>query len=218
MKYIITDGSKYVARNPYQANKYYQADCLDLATKFTSKQAKRILGSKNRDMKWIKSGFYIQEFDGSNTGNVMSRRESKRRSNGNCFKDFEWDKSILNDIEAEERAIVGLLAYDYEELSQKKFEMEQSLSYTDSAISDILHAIEGKKINAAKRAVIVGYLKTMRELHTQIKKCIRYVEVMQESINNKEDIGTLKKKLQSSEPNEYVGRTKYYELIQNIIG
>ena len=218
MKYIITNGSKYVARNPYQANKYYQADCIDMATQFTSKQAKRILGSKNRDMKWIKSDFYIQEFDGSDVGNVMSRKETKSRSNGNCFKDYEWDKSILSDIEAEEKAIVGLLAYDYEELSQKKFEMEQSLSYTDSAVSDILHAIEGKKIDAAKRAVIVGYLKTMRELHTQIKKCIRYVEIMQDSITKKDDISTLKKKLKNSEPHDYVGRTKYYELIKNIIG
>lgn len=127
-------------------------------------------------------------------------------------------ESLLNDIEAEEKAIVGLLAYDYEELSQKKFELDQSLSYIDSAISDVLHAIEFKKIDAAKRAVIVGYLKTLRELHTKIKQCVGYIDVMQTCIDTKKDICTLKKKLKSVEHQPYVGRTKYYDLIKNIIG
>lgn len=113
---------------------------------------------------------------------------------------------------------MGLLAYDYEELSQKRFELDQSLSYIDSAISDVLHAIEFKKINAAKRAVIVGYLKTLRELHTKIKQCIRYIDVMQTCIDTKKDINTLKKKLKGVENQPYVGRTKYYEIIKNIIG
>lgn len=216
MKYIITNEEFYVKRD-HARNKYVRDNRKSEATQFTSKQAKHILGLKHK-YTWMKDGFYVREINGMKLGKPMDSKEIHRAGNGNCFMDYEYNNSLIENIEAEERAIVGLLAYDYEQLGEKKFELEQSLSYTDSAISDILHAIEFKKIDAAKRAVIVGYMKTLQELHRKIKNCIRYIEVMQTCMNNKDDICSLKKELKNVEHIPYVGRTKYYALIQNIIG
>lgn len=216
MKYVITNGEFYVKRD-HARNKYVRDNRKSEATQFTSKQAKHILGLKHK-YTWIKDGFCAKEIEFGNIGKPMKTSEVKRKGNGNCFMDWEQDNTLIDSIETEERAIVGLLAYNSEQLGEKKFELEQALSYADSARSDILHAIEFKKIDAAKRAVIVGYLKTLQELHRKIKNCIRYIEVMQNCMDNHKDICTLKKELKDTEHKAYVGRTKYYELIQNIIG
>lgn len=216
MKYIITNGEFYVKRD-HARNKYVRDNRKSEATQFTSKQVKHILGLKHK-YTWMKDGFYAREIELGKIGKPMESSEIKRKGNGNCFMDWECDNTLIDNIETEERAIVGLLAYDSDQLGEKKFELEQALSYADSARSDILHAIEFKKIDAAKRAVIVGYLKTLQELHRKIKNCIRYIEVMQNCMDNQKDICTLKKELKDAEHKSYVGRTKYYELIQNIIG
>lgn len=159
MKYIITNEEFYVKRD-HARNRYVRDNRKSEATQFTSKQAKHILGLKHK-YTWMKDGFYAREIELGKIGKPMESSEIKRKGNGNCFMDWECDNTLIDNIETEERAIVGLLAYDSDQLGEKKFELEQALSYADSARSDILHAIEFKKIDAAKRAVIVGYLKTL---------------------------------------------------------
>ena len=117
MKYIITNEEFYVKRD-HARNKYVRDNRKSEATQFTSKQAKHILGLKHK-YTWMKDGFHAREIELGKVGKPMESSEIMRKGNGNCFMDWECDNTLIDNIETEERAIVGLLAYDSDQLGEK---------------------------------------------------------------------------------------------------
>ena len=75
----------------------------------------------------------------------------------------------------------------------------------------------GKKPQAHKVAKLGYLLDDLRDRHKRIKQCIRYIEVMQDAINNSYTIEKLKLELSKVKSREYNGRTKYWQLAQEIL-
>ena len=109
-------------------------------------------------------------------------------------------------------------------LNTYKNQLNIMLSECDSGESDVKHALErykeihnGKKPQAHKVAKLGYLLDDLRDKHKKIKQCIRYIEVMQDAINNSYTIEKLKLELSKVKSREYNGRTKYWQIAQEIL-
>lgn len=214
--YILTDGKNYVMRNPIQQDRFLQTTSPINAEKFTFKQARALLRSKKAAMKWIKDYQMVDCNDGS-----KCEISPNYEGNGGVYlgdNPIDFDESIIDVIMKEGHSILGMAAWDMNQLETYKVMLDSALSYYDSAISDIEHAIEKKSPPAHIRTKIYGVLKQVREKHTQIKQCIVYVEVMKDAITYKYDLSKLKLEISKAKYTEYKGRTDYYEMILNMIG
>lgn len=213
--YILTDGKNYVMENPMQIGKYLSTTSIAQASKFTYKQARAILNSKKSSMKFCKNYTMLDCDTGEESALSANYRGNADIYTGDNKIDF--DESILDDIFSETDGILGLAAWDKNQLETYKTMLNSALSYYDSAISDIVHAIEKSSPPAHIRTKIYGVLQDVREKHTKVKQCIRYIEILNDAITYKYDLGKIKLEISKAKYVEYRGRTDYYKMIMDMV-
>lgn len=214
--YILTDGKNYVMKNPLQEGKYISTTSPVDAFEFTYKQARTLLQNKKSALKWIRTYYMVDK----NTG---SREEKNINYHGNggiyCEeKDIEFDYSIVENIKSEVTNIIGLAAWDINQLKSFNSILSNGLSYYDSAISDIRHARLDKRPPAHIRTKIDGIINDLEEKRRDIKQTMNYVDVLTRAIAQQWTIGKIKSELSAAKYVPYKGRTKYYNLVVELLG
>ena len=215
MPYVLTDGKSYIMKNPFDQTKYLSTTYVHEAAQMTYKQARSLLHSKKQKLSWIRTkGFYMLDVE-NNSKIKHPQLSNKDVFNGNNSIDF--DEKILDEIENETINILSLNAWSINELNIYHAKLTQALSYHDSGISDLCHVIEMSNPPADVRTILYGKLQKARTLHTKIKQQLRYVEVMQKSINEAWTLSKLKEELSKVKHKAYKGRTNYYYEAMKII-
>lgn len=211
MEYILTDGKNYVIQNPLRPGKYMASTSPVDAMHFTYKQAKSLLTNKKSSTRWI-NAYHMVECE---TGTTCKLNKNYK-GNGGCYigdKKVEFDESVLDEIINEADSMLGLAGWDLNQLESFRVMLEGALSYYDSAISDIVHAMEKINPPAHTRTKIWGMQRELRIKHTRVKQCMQYIDVMKDAITYKYDIGKIKLELNKAKYSDYKGRTEYYEMI-----
>lgn len=220
--FILTDGKNYVMENPIKIGEYISTTSSSMAKEFTYKQARSLVQNSRKKYAWIKKYRLIDV----STGNE-SNKSLYYKGNANLYIDdnFEFDYSILNKIEMESQALLGLAGWDEAQLFTYKDMLNKQLSKCDCAESDIKHALEkykdehgGKKPQAHKAAKITYMLDDIRDLHKRTKQCLKFVQVMLDAVTQHWSIEKIKIELEKSKYTEYKGRTEYWELANDILG
>ena len=218
----LTDGVNYVMENPMQKGRYISTTSSIQATEFTYKQARNLLQNKKKGLTWIKP-FHLLNCDNGQSCNTSLNY----KGNGGAYigeNDINFNEEIFNKILNEANSILGLAGWSIIQLKTYKEELLVGLSKYDSAESDINHALQkykednyGRKPQAHKMAKVGYILDEIRDKHKRIKQCLRYVQVMEDAINNKYTIEKIKLELAKAKANEYKGRTEYYQLVLDVL-
>lgn len=214
--YILTDGKNYVMKNPLQEGKYISTTSPIDASEFTYKQGRTLLQNKKSALKWIRT-YYMVDKD---TGN-REEMNVNYHGNGGIYreeKDIEFDYSIVENIKSEVTNIIGLAAWDINQLKSFSSVLSSGLSYYDSAISDIRHARLDKRPPAHIRTKIDGIINDLEEKRRDIKQTMNYVDVLMMAITQQWTIGKIKAELSAAKYVPYKGRTKYYDLVVELLG
>lgn len=212
--FILTDGKNYVMENPMQIGQYISTTYPIQAKEFTYKQARSLLQNKKKSLGWIKQFHMVNK----ETGKVES--SIPKYSNERIFcgdKDFEFDYSIVEKIKAEASSIIGLAAWDLNQLNTYLAMLDQGVQFYDSAISDIKHARLDKRPPAHIRTKIDGIANDLEEKRRDIKQTRNYVVVMIQAIKDQWSVGKLKAELSKAKYVPYKGRTKYYDLVNDLL-
>lgn len=61
-------------------------------------------------------------------------------------------------------------------------------------------------------------LDEIRDKHKRIKQCMRYIQVMEDAITYKYEVGKLKLELSKAKNVEYKGRTEFYAKALSVLG
>ena len=173
-------------------------------------------------MSWIKCYYMVDQ----DTGKVAEMSQDYKGNKGIYIgeNDVKFDNSIIEDICNEANRIVNLAGWDMNQLKVYKEKLNIGLSKYDSAESDVKHALQkyrkendGKKPQAHKVAKIGYLLLDIREKHENIKQCLKYVNVLENAINNSYTIEKTKIELAKVKHVEYQGRTEYYQLALELL-
>ena len=213
--FILTDGKNYVMENPMQQGVYLNTTSPNQAKEFTFKQARSLLQSGKKKLSWIKSYYMVNQ----ETGEVED--DIHRFSNEGVFcgdKDFEFDESIVETIKQEITSIIGLAAWDINQLNTYNAMLNQGLQYYDSAISDIKHARLDKRPPAHIRTKIDGIANELEEKRRDVKQTRNYIEILIKAIKESWTIGKIKAELSKAKYVPYKGRTKYFDIVKELIG
>lgn len=213
--FILTDGKNYVMENPMQQGVYLNTTSPNQAKEFTFKQARSLLQSGKKKLSWIKSYYMVNQ----ETGEVED--DIHRFSNEGVFcgdKDFEFDESIVDTIKQEITSIIGLAAWDINQLNTYGAMLNQGLQYYDSAISDIKHARLDKRPPAHIRTKIDGIANELEEKRRDVKQTRNYIEILIKAIKESWTIGKIKAELSKAKYVPYKGRTKYFDIVKELIG
>lgn len=212
--YLLSDGKFYVMKNPEQPEKLMKTTSPVFAAEFSYKQARNLIQSKRAATKWIKNeGFQMISVE---SGTVV---EPKYKSNAGVYideNDIPLDEKLLEEINNEIDLILSLKTWNKNQLITYKNSLSANVDKYASAESDILHAIEkykndtGKNPQAHKMAKIYILLEEIRRKRRQVKKCLSYINVMIDAINNKYGIEKVKTELGNCNC-DYKGRTEYYK-------
>lgn len=217
--FVLTNGKDYIMENPMRVGEYIKTTSLVQATRFNYKQARGFVQKYKKRYNWLK-GFYLVDAE---TGQ-KSEKPLAYKGNEGLYLDSDFDDSILDKIINESHSIIGLAGWDIQQLHTYKNLLNTQLSICDSAESDIKHALEkykednnGKKPQAHKVAKIGYLLDDIRDKHKKIKQCIRYIQVMEDAVIHKYNIGKIKYELSKVASGEYKGRTEYWKIALNIL-
>lgn len=223
MLYILTNGKEYVMENPYKVGDYSRSTSPNHAKKFVYKDAKSLLHRKGKKLSWIRE-FYMVDVDTGEQPETSPNYKGKAGIYIGC-NDFDFNMTLLDNIERETKNILGLTGWNKQQLETTKNELRTALSKYDSAEQDITHAVEeykkkhdGKKPQAHKMAKLGYLLEDVRETRRRIKQCQDYIQVMLDAITYKYDITKLRLELSKAEHGEYKGRTEYYAMAIDILG
>ncbi len=202
--------------NPMRCGDYRSSTSLNHAKQFTFKQARNLLRTNKKGLSWIQSGhFYMVDMDsGEKESNVHEY------SNEGIFTDqksFEFDNSILDEVGLEVGAITGLAAWDIAQLNTYNATLKQGLSFYDSAISDIDHTRMGKRPPAHVMTKVDRIRNELKEKRRDIKQSILYIEILTRALKEQWSIGKTKTELSKSKYSPYKGRTKYYEMMEQLL-
>ena len=221
--FILTDNKNYVMENPMKSGDYISTTSPVQATEFTYKQAQSLRQRRGKKFSWMRD-FQMVNVDTGETTKVSPYY----KGNAGAFigeNDIDFDESILDKIVTESNSILGLAGWDKIQLDTYKNILNAALSKYDSAESDVEHALQkykedndGKKPQAHKMAKVGYLLDEIRDKHKRIKQCLGYVQVMQDAITYKYDIGKIKLELSKAKHVEYKGRTEFYEIALDILG
>ena len=184
--FILTDGKNYVMENPMKAGQYISTTSPIQAKEFTYKQARSLLQNKKKPLSWIKS-FHMVNKD---SGKV--EEDIPRYSNEGIFcgdKDFEFDESIVDVIKQEVNSIIGLAAWDINQLNTYMAMLNQGVQFYDNAIQDIKHARLDKRPPAHIRTKIDGIMNDLEEKRRDVKQTRNYVNVLIQAIKEQWSIG-----------------------------
>lgn len=212
--YLLTDGKTYL-KETVQKGHYLPTPSAALATEFTYQQAKALIANPRPAVKWIGRYYMVNKEDGKSL-----KREGFASGNGGVYVGVnkpQFDESLMDTIDQEAKSILGLAAWDRSQLEKNRVVLTQALSYYDSAIGDVMHAIEGKNPPAHTRAKIWKILKDLREKHTKAKQQIAYIDTMKQAITQNWEISKLKTELNKAVYVPYKGRTDYYDAITKMM-
>lgn len=212
--FILTDGKNYVMENPMKAGQYISTTSPIQAKEFTYKQARTLLQNKKKPLSWIKS-FHMVNHE---TGKIED--DIPKYSNEGIFcddKEFEFDESIVEKIKKEVNSIIGLAAWDINQLNTYIAMLNQGVQFYDNAIQDIKHARLDKRPPAHIRTKIDGIMNDLEEKRRDVKQTRNYVNVLIQAIKEQWSIGKIKAELSKAKYVPYKGRTKYYEIVEEML-
>ena len=212
--FILTDGKNYVMENPMKQGVYLQTTSPIQAKEFTFKQARTLLNSKSKKMSWVKSFCMVDK----ETGELET--DIPKYSNEGIFcgsKDFEFDESIVETIKHEVDSIIGLAAWDINQLNTYVAMLNQGVQFYDNAIQDIKHARLDKRPPAHIRTKIDGIMNGLEEKRRDVKQTRNYINILIRAIKEQWSIGKIKAELSKAKYVPYKGRTKYYEMIEDLL-
>lgn len=222
--FILTDGKYYVMEDQFRPGRYLPTTAPHLAKQFTYKQTQQILQGKGKRY----SQFRDYQRVNVDTNEVTEDVSSNYVGNGGIYagdKAIEINEEIVKTVCEEVEHITKLFGWDKVQLAKYKEELSSQLSFYDSEISDILHALEkyrkendGKNPRAHKMAKIGYMLTEIRSKRRNVKQCVDYIKVMQEGITYKHNISRLKDDLLKAEHVDYKGRTDLYKTALDILG
>lgn len=212
--FILSDGKNYVMENPMQAGQYISTTSPIQAKEFTYKQARSLLQNKKKSLSWIKSYHMVNQKNG------QTETDIPRFSNEGIFcgdKDFEFDESIVDTIKQEVNAIIGLAAWDINQLNTYIAILNQGVQFYDNAIQDIKHARLDKRPPAHIRTKIDGIMNEFEEKRRDIKQTRNYIDILIKAIKEQWSIGKIKAELSKAKYVPYKGRTRYYEMVEELL-
>lgn len=212
--FILTDGKNYVMENPMKQGVYLQTTSPIQAKEFTFKQARTLLNSKSKKMSWVKSFCMVDK----ETSELET--DIPKYSNEGIFcgsKDFEFDESIVETIKHEVDSIIGLAAWDINQLNTYVAMLNQGVQFYDNAIQDIKHARLDKRPPAHIRTKIDGIMNDLEEKRRDVKQTRNYINILIKAIKEQWSIGKIKAELSKAKYVPYKGRTKYYEMIEGLL-
>lgn len=154
------------------------------------------------------------------TGNGEKESNVPEYSNDGIFKDnksIEFDDSIIDKVDVEIGAITGLAAWDLTQLNAYNATLKQGLSFYDSALSDIDHARMDHRPPAHVMTKVDRIRNEIKEKRRDIKQSIVYIEVLTRALKEQWSIIKLKSELSKSKYSPYKGRTKYYDMIEQLL-
>ena len=132
-------------------------------------------------------------------------------------KDFEFDESIVETIKHEVDSIIGLAAWDINQLNTYVAMLNQGVQFYDNAIQDIKHARLDKRPPAHIRTKIDGIMNNLEEKRRDVKQTRNYINILIKAIKEQWSIGKIKAELSKAKYVPYKGRTKYYEMIEDLL-
>ena len=212
--FILTDGKNYVMENPMKQGVYLQTTSPIQAKEFTFKQARTLLNSKSKKMSWVKSFCMVDK----ETGELET--DIPKYSNEGIFcgsKEFEFDESIVEIIKNEVDSIIGLAAWDINQLNTYVAMLNQGVQFYDNAIQDIKHARLDKRPPAHIRTKIDGIMNDLEEKRRDVKQTRNYINILIKAIKEQWSIGKIKAELSKAKYVPYKGRTKYYEIVEDLL-
>lgn len=212
--FILTDGKNYVGENPMKAGDYIRVTSPIMATELTFKQARALKRNKNKKLSWIKCYEII------NLENGQVEKDVKRYSNEGVFLDdkkYEFDNSVLIKIQKEVDSIIGLAGWDITQLNTYKAILNQGQSYYDSALSDVRHVRMGKRPPAHMMVKIDQLMNELEEKRRDVKQTIVYIETLISGIEKQWSVPKLKSELAKAKYTPYKGRTKYYNMVEDLL-
>lgn len=200
--------------NPMKHGNYINTTSPIQAKEFTWKQARSLLQNKKKSLSWVKS-FYIVNQE---TGQVET--DVPRYSNEGIFcgdKDFEFDESVIDTIKQEITSIIGLAAWDINQLNTYIAMLNQGVQFYDNAIQDIKHARLDKRPPAHIRTKIDGIMNELEEKRRDIKQVRNYINILIKAIKEQWTIGKIKAELSKAKYVPYKGRTRYYDMVEELL-
>lgn len=212
--FILTDGKNYVMENPMKIGEYISTTSPLQAKEFTYKQARSLVQNKKKSLSWIKQFHMINKETGQTEGNVL------KSSNEGIFcgdKNFEFDENIIDIIKQEVDSIIGLATWDINQLNTYMAMLNQGVQFYDNAIQDIKHARLDKRPPAHIRTKIDGIANELEEKRRDVKQTRNYIDVLIKAIKEQWSIGKIKAELSKAKYVPYKGRTKYYEMVENLL-
>ena len=212
--FILTDGKNYVMENPMKQGVYLQTTSPIQAKEFTFKQARTLLNSKSKKMSWVKSFCMVDK----ETGELET--DIPKYSNEGIFcgsKDFEFDESIVETIKHEVDSIIGLAAWDINQLNTYVAMLNQGVQFYDNAIQDIKHARLDKRPPAHIRTKIDGIMNDLEEKRRDVKQTRNYINILIKAIKEQWSIGKIKAELSKAKYVPYKGSTKYYQMVEKLL-
>lgn len=212
--FILTDGKNYVMENPMKQGNYLSTTSPIQAKEFTFKQARGLLQNKKKALSWMKTYYMVNQ----ETGQIET--DVPKFSNEGIFcgdKDFEFDESIINTIKQEVSSIIGLAAWDIKQLNTYITILNQGVQFYDNAIQDIKHARLDKRPPAHIRTKIDGIMNELEEKRRDVKQTRNYIDILIKAIKEQWSIGKIKAELSKAKYVPYKGRTRYYEMIENLL-
>ena len=212
--FILTDGKNYVMENPMKAGDYLSTTSLAQAKAFNFKQARSLKRNKKKSLAWIRQYYILNQ----ETGNIEENVPTYSNEGVFCnYKSFDFNYGIIEEIYKEVDSLVGLAAWDVNQLTTYKSMLTQGLQFYDSAISDIQHARMDKRPPAHIRTKIDGILNDLEEKRRDIKQASNYIAVFMEAIKQQWTIGKIKAELSKAKYVPYKGRTKYYGIVSDLL-
>lgn len=214
--YLLTNGKEYVMENPYKYGDYRTSTSPNHAKHFTFKQARSLLQNSHKGLSWIHSGkFYMLDLEkGKEETKIPDYSLEGVYIGENCI---EFDPKDLEIIQTEIKSIIGLAAWNREQLTQRKAKLLQGLSYYDSAISDIDHARMDHRPPAHVMTKIDKLRNELKETRRDIKQSLLYIDVMIKASSERWSLSKIKAELSKSAFSTYKGRTKYYDMILQLM-
>lgn len=212
--FILTDGKNYVMENPMKQGVYLQTTSPIQAKEFTFKQARTLLNNKSKKMSWIKPFCMVDKETGE------AETDIPKYSNEGIFcgnKDFEFDESVVSTIRHEVDSIIGLAAWDINQLNTYIAILNQGVQFYDNAIQDIKHARLDKRPPAHIRTKIDGIMNDLEEKRRDVKQTRNYINILTKAIKEQWSIGKIKAELSKAKYVPYKGRTKYYEMVEDLL-
>lgn len=212
--FILTDGKNYVMENPMKVGEYMSTTSSIQAKEFTYKQARSLLQNKKKSLSWIRS------YNMVNQKTRQIETGIPKYSNEGIFcgdKDFEFDESIIDTIKQEVNSIIGLAAWDINQLNTYLAMLNQGVQFYDSAIQDIKHARLDKRPPAHIRTKIDGIANELEEKRRDAKQTRSYVDILIKAIKEQWAIGKIKAELSKAKYVPYKGRTRYYKMVEELL-